>query len=291
MFHDQEDLIINVDYFSLEELKQQFEELLRAYRDFDLFLTNQGNQDNGNKEHTENLKKRRELADATFRAAFQTRLDQMPTVLSTMPFDQAIDQMVSWASQQIPRHGSQEVFHTVDECSSRLRALTSASEESSPEAQTYWPLIRKLRVYLNAYILSKGLIITDLPGLRDLNSARKAITERYVRDCHQIFVVARIDRAVTDESIKEIFQLARRANLSKVDVVCTRSEDGKSAEAMHDFPSERAAIEELQNQIDLDVEEMSSLAEEIEEYEQDADQLTRDDERELREIQQQRRKA
>jgi hypothetical protein len=210
-----------------------------------------------------------------------------------MPFEDAVGTMVEWASQLVPRQERQESFCTIEGCSSRLRELTSESDNRFPNgaSRTCWPFIRKLRVYLKAYILSKGLIIADLPGLRDLNSARKAITERYVRQCHQILVVAKIDRAITDESIKEIFELASRANLSKIDVVCTRSEEIQMREARHDWSAERATIEEMQRKIDDDIEEINSLKEEIEEYEQDLTNLTREEERQLMRLQQDCRRA
>ena len=208
-----------------------------------------------------------------------------------MPFEHAVGTMVEWASQLLPRQGRQESFSTVEGCSSRLRELTSESDYSLPNgaSRTCWPFIQKLRVYLKAYILSKGLIIADLPGLRDLNSARKAITERYVRQCHQILVVAKIDRAITDESIKEIFELASRANLSKIDVICTRSEEIQMREARHDWPAETTTIEEMQRKIDADTEEIISLREEIEEYEQYLTNI--EEERQLMRLQQDCRRA
>jgi len=210
-----------------------------------------------------------------------------------MPFERAVGTMVEWASQLLPRQGRQESFSTVEGCSSRLRELTSESDEFLPNgvSRTCWPFIQKLRVYLKAYILSKGLIIADLPGLRDLNSSRKAITERYVRQCHQIFVVAKIDRAITDESIKEIFELASRANLSKIDVVCTRSEDIQTREARHDWSTEKAQIEDLQELIDADTEYINSLEEDIEEYEQDLTNLTREEGLQLTGLRQDCRRA
>lgn len=101
-------------------------------------------------------------------------------------------------------------------------------------------MCKRNRVYMRAHILSRGLILADLPGkqydlrlkililtnvgLRDLNSARQNVTERYVRQCHQIFAVARIGRATTDTGVKEVFELARRAALSNVGVICTQSD-------------------------------------------------------------------
>ncbi|RYP50632.1 hypothetical protein DL768_003914 [Monosporascus sp. mg162] len=290
LFHDRDDFIIHVDYFPLDELKKQFEELLRAHRDYQSLPRNSRGRDEDDEDNSNGrgLQRKADLARETLRASFRERLEQAPTVLSSMPFGHAVETMVEWASQLLPRQGGQESFSTVEGCSSRLRELSSESDDSLPNggSRTCWPFIQKLRVYLRAYILSKGLIIADLPGLRDLNSARKAITERYVRQCHQILVVARIDRAITDESIKEIFELASRANLSKIDVICTRSEEIQMREARHDWPAERATIEEMQRVIDADTEEINSLGEEIVEYEQDLPDLTREEELQLMRLQQ-----
>lgn len=79
-------------------------------------------------------------------------------------------------------------------------------------------------MFLNAHILSRGLILVDLPGLRDLNSARRNITERYLLECNEIFAICNIGRATTDEGVQQVFDLADRARLSNVGIVCTRSD-------------------------------------------------------------------
>jgi hypothetical protein len=286
--------VVHIDYFPIDELKKQFEELLRAYRDYELVKGDQRNRNDGSTSDTElrRLQKKAKLAKETFKASFGEKLEQMPTLLVSLPFEHAITTMVEWASQLLPRQVGEERFRTVEECSSRLRELISESADSScHDSKTYWPFIQKLRVYLNAYILSKGLIIADLPGLRDLNSARKAVTERYVRQCHQILVVARIDRAATDESIKDIFELARRVNLSKIDIVCTRSEDIHTKEARVDWPARRAEIEAIESEIDAKVHEIEGLNEEIDDLDLDPDNLTRDQERQLRDLNREYRNA
>jgi hypothetical protein len=103
-------------------------------------------------------------------------------------------------------------------------------------------------VYSNAHILSKGLILVDLPGrpiipveasrvklttvgLRDINSARRGITERYILNCDEIFAVCNIIRAITDEGVMAVIDLANKASLSNVGIICTRSD--VSEEATH----------------------------------------------------------
>jgi hypothetical protein len=277
------------------ELKKQFEDLLGAHRNFQLLPNHlrDGNKDDVTDKESLRLRNKAELAMETFRTGFREKLHEMPDILSSIPFEDAVATMVEWVSQLVPQQAERNIFNTFEDCTSWLRNLSSETDSSFPSdnVPVLWPFIRKVRVFLKAYILSKGLIIADLPGLRDLNSARQAMTEHYVRQCHQIFVVARIDRAITDESIKQICELASHARLSKVDIVCTRSEDIHIREAIHDWPNERVTIEDMQRSIGVDVEEMESLQEEIDDYDQDVANLTREEERQLLKLQRDLRKA
>jgi hypothetical protein len=279
----------------MEELRKQFEELLRALRDFQLLPMQSRNSNAGDTASNDipELQKTAELATETFRSSFGERLGGSPDILSSMPFQDAIATMMEWTSQLLSQNHEQSTFSTIEECSSWLGYLGTATDTSVSDDNTRasWPFIQKVRVYLNAYILSKGLIIADLPGLRDLNSARQAITERYVRQCHQIFVVARIDRAITDESIKSIFETARHGDVSKVDIVCTRSEDIQMREAVHDYPAERANIEAMQSHIADAERELESLRDDIEEDEEDVSNFTREKERKLNDMRMEFRKA
>ncbi|KAF2026367.1 hypothetical protein EK21DRAFT_115930 [Setomelanomma holmii] len=295
-FHERDDFIVHVDYFPMGELKKQFEELLSAHRDFQLLPNHHRdrNEDDVNDNGKLRLRKKAKLAMETFRTSFGERLHEMPGILSSTPFEHAVATMVEWASQLLPQQAERNIFSTIEDCASWLGQLSSETDSSLPSGnvRTSWPFIQKVRVYLKAYILSKGLIIADLPGLRDLNSTRQAITEHYVRQCHQIFVVARIDRAITDESIKQICELACCVNLSKVDFVCTRSaEDIQTREAIHDWRTERATIEDMQNEIAVDEDEMQSLQEKIDDYDQDVASLTREEARQLLELQRDYRKV
>ena len=257
-------------------MSNQVEELLRACRDYQVLLADPSqSQDIEADEERKSLQSKARIAEDTFKAIFGDELKRFPTVLTTMPFELAMTTMISWISRVLPGQGGLEKFHDIEALSSRLRELSSKSEDgpTDPSPRVHWPFIRDLRVYLRAYILSKGLIIADLPGLRDLNSARKAITERFVRRCDHVFVVANIDRATTNESIEKFFELAQSLHQAKVDVICTKSEVLELREAKSDWPMERAAIEEMQQAIDADTDLVKSLNEEIADLGQDVEKF------------------
>lgn len=173
----------------MDELKKQYEDLLRAYKD------NQNPPTGTTREDLEDLKRKAELAEETFRASFGDKLAQTPGLLS-FPIELAVATMLQWASTLLPPAqgihsvGKEEFYNDIAACSSRLRELTSETEvnDRNTSRQTSpWPFVRKLkyvralqrtphitslrgkadqniRVYLKAYILSNGLIIADLPG-------------------------------------------------------------------------------------------------------------------------------
>jgi hypothetical protein len=239
------------------------------------------------------LQKMATLAKDTFRASFGERLRGMPEILLSTPFKDAIETMVEWSSQLLPLDAERRSFSTIEECSSWSKELVSQTDPSSSNghARRPWPFIQKVRVYLKAYILSKGLIIADLPGLRDLNSARQAVTERYFRQCHQVFAVARMGRAITDESIKHIFDQAHSVGLTKVDIVCTRSDQIQPKQAVDDWPTERATIKEMQRKIAVAKQEIASLNEVIDELYEGNTNLTQEKMKQLRSLLKEKIKA
>ncbi|KAF1845874.1 uncharacterized protein K460DRAFT_366720 [Cucurbitaria berberidis CBS 394.84] len=278
-YHDQNTFLIHIDHFTIDELQRQFQELLRAYRDYD------SPPDDKSVGHDKDLERRAHLAGTTFRASFGQRLNENPGLLLDFPFQQAINMMVKWASQALTtsnQDGSAhlpESFDDVRGCSARLQSLTSENNGASQGCP--WTFVRKVRVYIRAYILSKGLIIVDLPGLRDLNAARQHVTERYVRQCHQVFAVTGIDRAASHLGVREVFELARRASLSNVGVICTRSDVIKVNEAKTDWPAEKTRIDEFARKVD-DAKTQSKLLEaEIKECEDEAMDLSEEEAREL----------
>lgn len=142
-------------------------------------------------------------------------------------------------------------------------------------------------VHLKAHILGKGLIIADLPGLRDLNSARQNVTERYVRSCHQIFAVSRIGRATTDVGVREVFDLSRRAGLSNIGVVCTMADEIKSKEAAADWRSEKPYVDKMNRKIETAKRKCRKIQGDIDEL-NELDDLDEDEKDELVELHRER---
>lgn len=88
---------------------------------------------------------------------------------------------------------------------SNLSVLIDSKEKDSRQRKAVmalWPLIRVVKIFVKADALSTGVVLVDLPGTADSNSARSAVANRYMAECTCVWVVARIERAVDDKAVR-----------------------------------------------------------------------------------------
>ncbi|KAJ5021270.1 Dynamin family-domain-containing protein [Bipolaris maydis] len=273
VYHDSDEYKIQVQYFDRDELEHQFKDLLSAYRNtedpHDSLESGQQNKEDL-QENKEALVQKANLARQTFEAIFTSYLKEDPEALSREGFSPTIEKMMLWVRELLPESKHEESFATLQECADRLIILTSGAGNSFPSSQSgmRWPLIKSMKVFLRAVILSKGLTLADVPGLRDSNPVRSRITERYIRQCDQIFAVLPIQRAADDKSLDNIFKLAQDANLSKVDIVCTKSEDVDTKNAASQWSEHRDELGALQSEIDSIQVKVKKIAEALAEKEE-----------------------
>ncbi|KAJ0114119.1 hypothetical protein J7T55_007953 [Diaporthe amygdali] len=254
--HGEDCFIIEVDKFSSEEIHDQLAELLVSYRTFHLH--------NGvlDREEHKYLEERANIAADTFRTMFRGILGDESWLLKESQ-EVILEQFQTWVSSaNALQSRDRQVVTSLEDCSSLLMQLTS--EVPAASAPATWPYIRKIRVYLKAHILSKGLVLVDLPGLRDLNSARRNITERYILKCHEIFAVCNIGRATTDVGVLSVFNLAREAGLAHVGIVCTKSDDINFDEIKNDWQNKQAdVIKKLRRSLSSIDEKLEEVDEEL----------------------------
>ncbi|KAF4497513.1 hypothetical protein FAGAP_6314 [Fusarium agapanthi] len=250
-YHNRDTLDIRVNLFSMEELQDQLGRLLQVYRTFEL------HQDEiTDAAERQDMEANAKVAKDTFQAMFRGRLtDEAFLIRET--YEDVLDRLTIWAADARP--SASMTLHTglsPQACSNKLMELSS--EPATRDSPATWPYIRSI---------NRGLILVDLPGLRDLNSARRIITERYLLECNEIFAICNIGRAATDEGVHQVFELADRARLSNVGIVCTRSDDIDPEESIRDWPGARARhIEQLLEHIETSTKEIEELQADIEDY-------------------------
>lgn len=110
----------------------------------------------------------------------------------------------------------------LESCKDKLDSLTDSPEDSNTPA--LWPFIKLIRVFLELPVLKTGLVLADLPGLRDMNYARVRATDRYLAStCDEVFIVTGILRCVSNESI---FNTMKKIGENKrIRVVCTKADE------------------------------------------------------------------
>ncbi|RDI82826.1 hypothetical protein Vi05172_g7111 [Venturia inaequalis] len=110
-----------------------------------------------------------------------------------------------------------------------------------------WIFTNIIRVYRDAQILKKGIVLVDVPGLRDTNSAKVKMTEDYVFKSQFLFVVVPIGRSITAETVRSSLTTSLSKNVSlgidrvakylNVGVICTHSDEIDIQEAIDElFP-------------------------------------------------------
>ncbi|RKK77915.1 hypothetical protein BFJ69_g5912 [Fusarium oxysporum] len=272
-YHNRDTLDIRVNLFSIEELQAQLGRLLQVYRTFELHLD-----EITDAAERQDMEANAKVAKDTFQAMFRGRLTD-EAFLIRESYGDVLDRLTRWAADARPSPLRTWTGLSPQVCSNILMALSS--EPASRDSPATWPYIRSI---------NRGLILVDLPGLRDLNSARRIITERYLLECNEIFAICNIGRAATDEGVHQVFDLADRARLSNVGIVCTRSDDIDPEESIRDWPGRRARhIEQLLEYIETTNKEIEELKADIEDYE-GAD-LSEHERRELAECREDLRQA
>lgn len=113
------------------------------------------------------------------------------------------------------------------------KSETKSQIDSEPE---FWPLIRAVRIYVKAPVLSTGAVIVDLPGTQDSNAARAAVAEKYREKCTGLWIVSPINRAVDDKAAQNLLgdsartQLKMDCGFNGVTFVCSMTDQIRFAE-------------------------------------------------------------
>jgi hypothetical protein len=157
----------------VDEIDAQLTKLLQSYRRYHLPSVDIDQQE------LDDFEEAADLAQDTFQAMFKGRLED-ELFLIQWPEQTVIETLRSWANDIGPSSTDhREVYNSLEDCARRLLQLTS--EHNSTHEPSKWPYINKVRfvvsapiiysltdhhrVFLNAHILSKGLVLVDLPGM------------------------------------------------------------------------------------------------------------------------------
>ncbi|KAH8590098.1 hypothetical protein B0O99DRAFT_635601 [Bisporella sp. PMI_857] len=230
---------VEIERIGNPEMEGLLQQSVLDYRRY--HLLDRDDPEGPDKTEIEQLRVKAELAWNTLIAAFVDR-DGCTEVLfqnTGISTDEITQMVLGWKNQIIWPAGldSSAAILTADsapDCADQIEKLLK---------KLMWPFIKVVRIYLDAVVLQNGIILVDLPGFRDVNSARVRVTETRLYQCDEIFVVAEISRVVTNKGVEDLVvrQLGKNFNSLKrsqgVTIICTKSEDlGHESEILRDVP-------------------------------------------------------
>ncbi|OOQ84220.1 hypothetical protein PEBR_33708 [Penicillium brasilianum] len=175
------------------------------------------------------------MSHETIQAIFRDRPDLTIEYLARGAEDEILQELKQLAMDRLTfRPGGLSslnysvVTGDLERCKDELDRLTSDPEDNNEHA--LWPFIKLIRVFLELPVLKSGLVLADLPGLRDMNYARVRATERYLANtCDEVFIVLGISRCVSNQSI---YDIVNKCGASKrIRIVCTRAEETSAEES------------------------------------------------------------
>ncbi|CAK7218513.1 hypothetical protein SEUCBS140593_003572 [Sporothrix eucalyptigena] len=252
--------VIEVEYMNDAKRKEHIRELLWSYRR--VYLPDIDENEIG-AEELRKLENESEVAWSTLRTAFRHEHGFNKAFLEDLSdgaWDRILAKLVEWSDNIQWPHGDtpghwKTTAQTVDECRDETWRFTE---------DRYWPFTEIIRIYLNSSILDSGIVLADLPGLKDVNLARFRATQNYLIRCDSILIVGRITRAVSDASMQSALYLSlkkhapsslRQGNAPdfKVAFVCTHSEEFNIRSAIRELPDGdlKTNLNRLQRSINL----------------------------------------
>ncbi|KAJ5495799.1 hypothetical protein N7539_000915 [Penicillium diatomitis] len=217
---------IETDFMSEEEVAELLEELLRsirrAYNTTDRTVLAEEDWS----EYETIGERSYDTLQAIFRSRKEYDLDYFLQPNKELDILEELKQ-TALESLSFGSKGESSLHHSVvakdlEACKIELDHLTSDPEDLN--APVLWPFIKLVRIFLHLPLLEHGLVLADLPGLRDTNHARVRATEKYLaHTCDEVFIVTPIARCVSNESIYEIIK--KCGQTKQIRIVCTRADE------------------------------------------------------------------
>ncbi|KAK4106679.1 hypothetical protein N658DRAFT_414629 [Parathielavia hyrcaniae] len=244
-------IAIEVEHLSRPEIEEVIKELLWSYRQ--LYLPGVG------PESAEDYTRcQRESAQAwsALEAAFKHKREFKGEKLWDMSegaLERLTAQLVGWSREiEWPDGAVDGVWRSTAETAGECVEKTVLFMQDQ-----YWPFTKIIRVFLSAQLLEAGVAGGDsnlMLRLHDTNLARVRATHEYLSKCNHIFIVAKISRAITDQSLQSsLFTVLSRhvplewedsaAQSLKIAVVCTKTEDIDIRAARREFCGPRKPID------------------------------------------------
>lgn len=264
-------ITIEVEYLSASGMKELVTELLWSYRQ--LYLPGVESDETSEQDYARYMRES-DQAWSALQSAFRHQRQFTKEFLrdtSEGALEKITNQVLQWVREIEWPSGGNDGFwvstaQTAEECCEKTKVFMQ---------DKYWPFTKIIRVYLNSQVLKTGVVLADLPGLQDTNMARVRATQDYLIKCDNIFIVAKISRAITDQSLKSslFWVISRHVPMEweksggknfKLAVVCTKSEEINQRTARTEFCGpNRRILPETMAKLDKEIETAKAVGDRV----------------------------
>lgn len=134
----------------------------------------------------------------------------------------------------------------------RKYTFNAMDEDEDQESEiTPWPLIKKITFGLDSPLLNDGVILVDLPGIRDSNGTRRRTVLKALSECTHYLVVAQISRTIDDETVTKSFGDGyTRKGSGRVITAITNTDRMDEASSRTGTAAEKERIDEANDMIE-----------------------------------------
>ncbi|KAH8820314.1 hypothetical protein F5884DRAFT_866052 [Xylogone sp. PMI_703] len=93
-----------------------------------------------------------------------------------------------------------------------LRQYTE-SDEYGKKTSALWPLVKVVKIFVKSEILKDGIVLVDLPGSMDSNTARSIAAENYQQELAVTCIVSPATRAISEKNAQDLLLKHNKRNL------------------------------------------------------------------------------
>ncbi|KAI7542689.1 hypothetical protein KC331_g7824 [Hortaea werneckii] len=224
-----------VEYFGIDSIRELLSRLIKDYNHW-----NFEREEDLNEEERQELSRLSKTAFTTFRSLFCDK-EEFETIEAGREYleaayegkDQtALDEFCMWCKELLEEKEADEKDHTeyldADTQQGLLNQLNPLVFSNSQfKEPTLWPLVKKVRIGIDGPRILQYITLVDLPGLDDTNRVRVDASYEIMATCDAIWVVAKIDRAITETGVDSL--LMRYGKEYKMVMICTGTDDNIDA--------------------------------------------------------------
>ncbi|CZT44235.1 uncharacterized protein RSE6_04373 [Rhynchosporium secalis] len=170
----------------------------------------------------------------------------------------SLQKLLALTPQDIKSSMAKELLKSIN------KYVDSSNGSSGSGSIEYWPLVKLVKIFTEAEILKDGLVLVDLPGVGDSNAARGKVAKAYLKNLSHIWIVADINRAVSDKvaespidsSLKEHLYMNESYDDKFVAFITTKTDIINTEEAIDTLNLEHTGL-------NVDIEREASLGKEL----------------------------